>query len=361
MTDLKGLIAANASESLAIGGFLIGLAFGYLTQRANFCTMGSIANWITIHDARGMRSWALAAAIAIVAVALLTHTGVLDLKLTNYTSPRLNWAANILGGLMFGVGMVLAGGCASRNLVLAGAGDVRSGLTLLVTSLFASMTNGGVLGPVRAGLESLTAFTLPMSSQRLTDMASAMGATPSVSGLALPLLIALALVVKCFSDKPFRTSRRHLAIGIGIGLLVAASWALTGLAYDELADRVHAPVALSFVKPSADMFDWLERSTALGLPGFGVASVFGTFAGGALSAFLHRRFHLIAFANLADTVRHMAGAALMGTGGVLALGCSIGQGISGLSTLAIGSVLSASAIVAGTILGVRLLQKNEDE
>ena len=147
MTDLKGLIAANASESLAIGGFLIGLAFGYLTQRANFCTMGSIANWITIHDARGMRSWALAAAIAIVAVALLTHMGVLDLKQTNYTSPRLNWAANILGGLMFGVGMVLAGGCASRNLVLAGAGDVRSGLTLLVTSLFASMTNGGVLGP----------------------------------------------------------------------------------------------------------------------------------------------------------------------------------------------------------------------
>ena len=100
---------------------------------------------------------------------------------------------------------------------------------------------------------------------------------------------------------------------------------------------------------------------ALGLPGFGVASVFGTFAGGALSAFIHRRFHLIAFANLADTVRHMAGAALMGIGGVLALGCSIGQGISGLSTLAIGSILSAGAIVAGTILGVRLLQKNEDE
>ncbi|MEQ1577243.1 MAG: YeeE/YedE family protein [Hyphomicrobium sp.] len=356
MTDLKTFLAAHSANSLAAGGFLIGLAFGYLTQRANFCIMGSIANWVTIKDARGMRSWVLAAAIAIMAVAVLSYSGLLDINQSIYTTARLNWATHIIGGLMFGVGMVLAGGCASRNLVLAGTGDLRSGLTLLVTSLFAAMTIGGVLAPLRAGLENLTAFTLPMPSQRLTDMASAMGATESVSGLALPFLIALTLLVKCLSDEPFRTSRRHLAIGFGVGLLVTASWLLTGLAFDELADRVQPPVALSFVKPSADMFGWLERSTALGIPGFGVASVFGTFAGGALSAYLNRRLHLIAFADLADTLRHLAGAALMGFGGVMALGCSVGQGISGVSTLAIGSILAAGSIVAGNIAGLRLLQ-----
>jgi uncharacterized protein len=359
MIELRGFLAAHAPESLAIGGFLTGGAFGYLTQWANFCTMGSTAGWITLNDKRGLRAWALAAAIAMLAVAGLVHLGALDLSRSMYTPPRLNWAASILGGLMFGVGMVLAGGCASRNLVRAGAGDLRSALTLLVTCLFAAMTMGGILGPARAELERMTAIALPMPSQRLTDMTAAMGSDGSTLNLAIPLIIALALAAICFSDKPFRTSRRHLAIGVGIGLLVAASWALTGLAFDEMADRVQPPVALSFVKPSADMFDWLERSTALGFPGFGVASVFGTFAGGALAAYLNRRFHLIAFADRADTLRHMAGAALMGVGGVLALGCSIGQGISGLSTLALGSILATASIVAGTVLGLKWMQANE--
>ena len=359
MQDLSIYLATHATSSLAVGGFLIGLAFGYLTQRANFCIMGSITSWITLKDARGMRAWMLAAAIAIVAVAALSHAGILDLQRTIYTPPRINWAASIGGGLMFGVGMVFAGGCASRNLVRAGAGDLRSALTLLVTSLFASMTMGGALGPLRAEIEHMTALTLPMQSQRLTDIAGSMMGSNTTIDLLLPAAIAFVFFVKCFTDEPFRTSRRHLAIGIGVGLLVSASWALTSVAYDEFAPRLQAPHGLSFVKPSADMFDWLERATALGVPGFGVASVFGTFAGGALAAFTTGRFHLIAFADRADTLRHMAGAALMGVGGVLALGCSIGQGISGLSTLALGSVLAAGSIIAGTLLGLKLLQHSE--
>ena len=162
MTELKEFLTSNAAESLAIGGFLIGLAFGYLTHRANYCTMGSIANWITIHDARGMRSWALAAAIAIVTVSLMAHTGILDLTHSIYTAPRLNWLAQIVGGLIFGLGMVLAGGCASRNVVRAGGGDLRAGITVAVASLFASITNSGVLGPARAALEHSTAMTMPL-------------------------------------------------------------------------------------------------------------------------------------------------------------------------------------------------------
>ena len=358
MQDLSLYLASHAVNSLAIGGFLIGLAFGYLTGRGNFCVMGSIASWITIKDARGMRSWMLAAAIAILAVMVMSRAGILDLQRTLYTAPRLNWASSILGGLMFGVGMVLAGGCASRNLVRAGAGDLRSGLTLVVTSLFASMTMGGALGPLRTEFERVTAMTLSMPSQRLPDMASAMMGSGPTAELVLPLVIAVAFLVKCFTDEPFRNSRRHLAIGIGVGLLVSAAWALTSMAHDEFATRIQSPHGLSFVKPSADMFDWLERATALGVPGFGVTSVFGTFAGGALAAWSTRRFHVISFADRADTLRHMAGAALMGIGGVLALGCSIGQGISGVSTLALGSILAAGSIVAGTVLGVKLLSED---
>lgn len=359
MTELKEFLTNNAAESLAIGGFLIGLAFGYLTHRANYCTMGSIANWITIQDARGMRSWTLAAAIAIVGVSLMAYTGVVDLTHSFYTAPRINWAAQIIGGLIFGFGMVLAGGCASRNVVRAGGGDLRAAITIAVASLFASITNNGVLGPVRAAIEQSTAMTMPLATQRMTDMAASMGATSIVSNIGLPLLIALALVVKCFTDEPFRQSRRHLAVGIGLGLLVTAAWALTGLAYDELADRVQPPTGLSFVKPAADTFDWLQRSTALGLPGFGVATIFGTFAGASLSAFWNGRFQIMTYADRADTVRNLTGAALMGIGGVLALGCSIGQGISGVATLSLGSMLAAAAIVAGNILGIRVLQIQE--
>jgi len=357
MTDLKIYLAANASLCLAIGGLLIGLAFGALTQRANFCTMGSIASWITLDDARGLRAWALAVAIATGAVAILTAYGALDPALTMYASPRLNWVTNSLGGLMFGFGMVLAGGCASRNLVRAGAGDLRSALTLLVTCLFATMTLGGILGPLRASLEQWTAITLPMPTQRLPDMMSGM-VGPSAD-LVLPLTISLILFAVCFADKPFRTSRRHLAIGVGVGALVAGSWAITGLAYDEFAERIHLPVSLSFVKPSADAFDWLERYTALGMPGFAVASVFGTFLGGALTAYAGGRFRLMAFADKNDTLRHMAGAALMGIGGVLAAGCSIGQGISGLSTLSIGSILATGGIIGGTVIGIKWLQDGD--
>jgi uncharacterized membrane protein YedE/YeeE len=269
-----------------------------------------------------------------------------------------------MGGLMFGFGMVLAGGCASRNLVRAGAGDLRAALALLVLALFAYMAVGGVLGPWRAGLEAATAVDLPGGGKSLaaivayaTDAKTADASSGAAGEGGLALLVAGALLIYCFRSAEFRRSRLHILSGLGVGLTVVAGWALTGLAFDEFAAAPRNPVSLSFVKPTGDAIEWLERYTALGAPSFGAATVFGTLLGAFLTAALTRRFALATFKDPADTARNLFGAALMGFGGVMTLGCTIGQGVTGLSTLAPGSLIAVAAIVAGVVLGLRTLER----
>jgi len=281
-----------------------------------------------------------------------------------YRSARLNWAGNVAGGLMFGFGMVLAGGCASRNLVRAGAGDLRAALSLLVLGLFAYMAVGGIFGPWRAALETATAVDLPGGGKSLGDIASYVAdakiadasSGPSGEG-GIALLVAGALLFYCFKSAEFRRSRMHILSGLGVGAAVIAGWALTGLAYDEFAAAPHNPVSLSFVKPTGDAMEWLQRYTALGIPGFGVATVLGTLLGAFVAATLTGRFALATFKDPSDTLRNLTGAALMGVGGVMALGCTIGQGVTGLSTLAPGSFIAVAAIVAGAVLGLKTLER----
>jgi hypothetical protein len=149
----------------------------------------------------------------------------------------------------------------------------------------------------------------------------------------------------------------HILSGLGGGAAVIAGWALTGLAYDEFALSPHNPVSLSFVKPTGDAMEWLERSTALGAPGFGAAAVLGTLLGTFSAAALTGRLALATFKDPGDTLRNLAGAALMGVGGVMALGCTIGQGVTGLSTLAPGSLIAVAAIVGGAVLGLKALER----
>jgi uncharacterized membrane protein YedE/YeeE len=263
----------------------------------------------------------------------------------------LNWSGHVLGGLMFGAGLVLAGGCASRNLVRAGAGDLRALLILIVVGLFSYIAIGGVLGPARADLEEATSIPLSSSSQGLADVLGLAGARPLVAFLAAGFIAAW-----CLASAPFRSSRLHVLSGLGVGLAVTAGWALTGLAFDEMSAKPLNPVSLSFVKPTGDTLDWLARSTALGLPKFGTSSVIGVFLGSLTSALAAGRFRLATFHDTADTLRSLGGAALMGIGGVMALGCSIGQGVTGLSTLALGSFFALGAIIAGAVFALRVLE-----
>ena len=165
------------------------------------------------------------------------------------------------------------------------------------------------------------------------------------------------MLVYCFGGAGFRTSPVHIWSGIGIGLCAVAGWALTGLAFDEMSDRPTQPISLTYVRPTADAIEWLERYTAARLPGFGVATVFGAILGAFLVAVAKGRYRVTGFADTSDMLRSLMGAMLMGVGGVMALGCTIGQGITGVSTLALGSFLTFAAIVTGGVAGVKALER----
>ncbi len=361
MAALRETIAGHAPVWLAAGGLLIGMVFGYIVFRTNFCTMGSISDIVSFGDYRRFRAWLLAGATAIIGAQLLDAAGVVALSKSMYLGANLNWLGHILGGLMFGYGMVFAGGCASRNLARVGAGDLRSLLTLVVMGLFAYMAIGGLLGPVRDFIERMTSIGLGATKIKAQGLGNFVGAvmpgTPVTINLALAAILAAAMVFYCFKDESFRTSRIHILSGIGIGLCVVAGWALTGLAFDDMADRPAPPISLTFVRPTADSIEWLQRFTAGMMPGFGVTTVFGAILGSFVAAKSMGRFQLTTFANVADTKRSLFGAMLMGLGGVMALGCTVGQAITGISTLALGSFLTFAGIVAGGVMGMKRMEQ----
>jgi uncharacterized membrane protein YedE/YeeE len=359
MPPLRDAILQNAPLVLALGGLLIGFLFGLAVYRTNYCAMGSLSDIHNFGDYRRFRAWVLAAATALVGASLLEGLGVVDLGRSMYLAPTLNWAGHLAGGLIFGVGMVLAGGCPSRNLARAGGGDLRALLTLVVLGLVAFMTIGGVLAPARAALEGATSVRLGTApSQGLGALLGAhAGLAPGLAKTAVAALIAAGALAYCFADGKFRKSAVHVASGLAVGLLVVLGWALTGLAYDEMAARPTPPISLTYIRPVGDTLQWLALYTATPMPGFGVTSVLGALAGACAAAAGMGRFRLTTFADAGDTVRNLLGAALMGVGGVMALGCTVGQAVTGVSTLALGSFLTFATIVAGGFLGLRLLER----
>ena len=361
MESIKELFVANSAVSLALGGLIIGFVFGFVVYRTNFCTMGSLSDILNFEDYKRFRSWLLAIALAIIGVQLLYLAGATDLSKAMHPTPTLNWLGNIIGGAIFGFGMVFAGGCTSRNLVRAGGGDIRSLIVLIVVGIFAYMTIGGIFGLARSELESMTQINLAesgMQSQGMGEILSVLTGIDAVISLWLVVaLFAGGLLIYCLMDKGFRSSPSHIIAGVVVGLCVIAGWALTGLSYDEFADRTQNPMSLSYVRPSGDFLEYLMRFTAEVIPTFGVATVIGALVGAFVAAKSMGRFQLTTFADTGDTLRNLGGAALMGTGGVLALGCTIGQGITGLSTLAIGSLITFVMIVVGGIVGLKTMER----
>ena len=346
---------------LACGGLAIGLAFGWTVYRTNFCVMGALSDIHNLKDYRRARAWILAIVVALLSVQLLRRFGGLPLDRAMYLAPTLNWFGHALGGATFGFGMVLTGGCPTRNMVRFGAGDLRAMVVLVIVAVAGYATLGGIIAPARDALEQLTALDL----RRVGMTTQSMGSFAALTGLAaaarFDLIFAVALAVGgllyVFRDEAFVSSRVHIASGLIVGLLVAAGWALTGLTYDEFAKQPTAPISLTFIRPLGDTLDWLQRFTAIPWPGFGIASVVGTLIGGCMASLFAGRFRVLGFADTADLKRNLQGAALMGIGGAMALGCTIGQGVTGLSTLAIGSLITTAALIAGGRWGLRYLER----
>lgn len=361
LDGIREIVLEAPGFHITVWGMVLGLIFGFVVYRTNYCAMGSISDIVSFGDYRRFRSWVLAGAVAMIGVYFLQTNEVTDVSSSMYLRSDFLWLGNVVGGLMFGFGMVFAGGCVTKNIVRAGSGDLRSLVVLIVTGLFAYMTIGGLLGLVRTTLFGPTSIDLSasgMETQSIGAFLSAFGGMEAeTANLVAMVAVAAIMLIYCFKSKEFRAAPAHITAGLVIGLCVIAGWFLTGLASDEFADVQVDPASFTFVRPTGDTLEYLMRFTALGPPSFGVITLFGTLIGATIAAISMGRFRWSTFADVKDTRRNLFGAAIMGIGGVLAFGCTVGQSITGVSTLAIGSFITFATIVIGGYLGVHQLNK----
>jgi hypothetical protein len=355
------MIRDNSAWSLAVGGLVIGLATGAIVRMTNFCSMGALADIHNFGNSNRFRAWMLALAVAILGVLVVNQGLGVDFSRSMYRPAMLPIGGAIIGGLLFGIGMVFAGGCVTRNLVRIGGGDLRALVVVLLTGIVAYASIGGLLAPLRMNLVAplqmdLGAAGLP--SQGIDSVVAAASGLPDAMAWNITALVcATVLAAWIFSSAAFRRSAMDIWAGLLIGLVITAGWALTGLAYDEFAATPAPLESLTFVRPAGDLVNWIMRYTAVPVPDFGITTALGTILGSAAVALGQRRFHLAGFSDSADVARSLGAAVLMGIGGVLALGCTFGQGITGLSTLALGSLLATASLIAGGFLGLRLLER----
>lgn len=357
------------------GGFAIAFVFGFVASKANFCTMGALSDIVNMGHWSRMRMWLLAIAVAVAGTTALRWGAHVDLAKAVPMRPSLSWLSLLVGGFLFGVGMTLAGGCANKNLLRLGGGSVRSLVVLVFMGIAAYMTLKGLfaqwraswLDPVRVDLGALG-----WSDQSLaTAAARGLGLEPRLALLAVAAVLVLALLVFVFKDARFRANRVQVLAGVALGATIVAGWYLTGhLGFGEspetleevyFATNTRTLESLSLVAPVAYSLEllmlWTDKSLRMS---FGIASVAGMVVGALTYALKAGKFRWEGFASMADLRNQLVGGVLMGFGGVTALGCTVGQGLSGLSTLALGSFIAVGAIVAGSIATLRVMLWNAE-
>jgi uncharacterized protein len=337
------------ANTVILAGLLIGLVYGSVGLLSGFCLMSSLRGWWAQGDSRLVRTYALALGVAIAATQLLAARQVVDLGKSIYLQPTFSAPLMFFGGVLFGYGMVLSNGCGSRALVLLGRGNLRSLVVVIVLGVVAQMTLKGLIAPGRIFALQWTQVTSPVTS--LPALLSKVGVSEALARTLVVSVVSAALIIFAFAHAPFQRAWGQIAAGIIVGLLVAAGWFATG--YLGADDFNPVPVtSLTFVAPIADTLQYAMLSTGLTL-NFGIVTVTGVFVGSLATALATQRFHLEGYTSPSHMLRSITGAALMGAGGATALGCSVGQGLTGLSTLALASFVAVAGIFLGTAIGLR--------
>ena len=331
-------------------GLVLGIALGFAARYGRFCTLGAIEDAVYGRDTRRLRAWILAAAIAIAGVTALELFADLDVSRSIYAGTRIEWGGALVGGLLFGLGMALVGTCGFGTLLRLGGGDLKALLTFLVVALTAMMAMRGFIGLARVWLlDPLSFFVTGATSQRLPDLLGLGGA----AGRVLPFVIATAIAVAACAHVGFLRSPRSLATGLAIGIIVVLGWWATGVAgFDPFESR--RVESFTFVAPLGETLLYAMLASAL-RPDFPIGAVLGVIIGAFLAAKATGQFRWEAPDDAREVKRHLLGAVLMGSGGVAALGCTIGQGVSGVSTLSVESLIAIASILAGARLGLYLL------
>jgi len=328
-------------------GLGLGFAFGFVARRGRFCTLGAIEDSVYANDTRRLRTWLLAIGVAIIGVHLLEMFGDLDLTKSIYTGSRLELGGLIIGGLIFGFGMALNGTCGMGTLRQIGGGDLRAVITFLVMGVTAMMTMRGLTGVVRVAVTDPLAVNLGSSgTQRLPELAGLSGHATTIAAV----VIGLAIAAFAFTHRDFRATPRFAITGALIGLIIVAGWWATGVVgYDSFdARRIES---FTFVGPLGETVLYAMLSTALQID-FPIGAVIGFIAGAFVAAMIDGTFRWQIPANAAELKRRLIGAFMMGFGGITALGCTIGQGVTGISTLSVGSVIAIASIVLGARVGL---------
>ena len=324
--------------------------------------------------------------MAILGVTALETLGMVNLSATypSYRAGQLLWAEHLLGGFSFGIGMTLASGCGNKCLVRLGGGNLKSVMVMLVIGVIAYF----MVNPFPGSDQTL--FTLlfydwirPLAvdlgaSQDLGTLVA--GDAAGTARLVIGGVLVLAILVFVFKSTEFRGSLDNILGGLVVGLAVLAAWYVTSSVqinadgelyslggyyeeWDMLADteegkpalgRPLKPQSFTFINPMGQTVGYVARGLDPSLLTFGVMAFIGVIAGSLLWSFLTSSFRFEWFSSFRDFVTHLVGAILMGFGGVLALGCTIGQGITGISTLAVGSFIAFFAIVLGSALTMKV-------
>jgi len=342
---------------VAMLSFLVGIIFGAVVNKTNFCTMGAVSDWVNMGNKGRLRAWLLAIGIAILVTQALQYKNLIDLSSATYLTPNFGWLGYLSGGFLFGVGMTLASGCVNRTLVRVGGGNLKALVVMILIGLSAYMTMRGLLALVKINVIDVTNINLAaheISDQGIgTLVGKALGidSTPLFHAI-VALVFGGGLVVFALVGTELRRSFNNILAGVSIGLIIPAGWYITGvIGFDDFE-----PLRLesfTFTGPAAEQLMYLMTFTGSTI-NFGIAAVFGVILGSFLYVILTGKFRLETFTDRADMIRHMIGGVLMGFGGVLALGCTIGQGITGMSTLALGSLMALASIIFGSALTMKI-------
>ena len=348
------------------GFFLIALVMGVVISRTNFCTMGAVSDWVNLNDFGRLGAWLLAVAVAMAGVTVLEWTALIDVDSSRppYRSPTFAWLRYVLGGLMFGVGMTLAGGCVSKNLVRLGGGNMKSLFTIVVAAFFAYLMTKTAFFEVAfynwIHPLSVDLAALGVANQDIGSILSALVPIFDPVSVRWVFTVGITALVIWFvvETRGIRGNLANVVSGVVIGAAVAGGWFLTagplGLEWAEAAAWADTPPvgvgvqSFTFVNPLGEYVSLsLEPGNAATLVTVGMLAAFGLIVGSFFDSLFSRQFRISWFASFGDFVSNVIGGVLMGTGGVLALGCTIGQGVSGLATLAIGSILVLVSIIFG--------------
>ena len=362
---MQAVLEPNSLAQIVVwGGLLLGLLLGVVGQATRFCVRGAIADWIQLRSPGRMVSWLLAIAVGALAVQGLLAAGLFDGSRSIYWGERLPWLSALLGGAMFGYGMILAGGCPQRCLVKAGQGNLRALVTLVLVAIVSLMTLRGAFAALR--VTGLDAVSVSLAGSQ--DLGALLGRTLPLSPTGLRLLIAAGLTAAVLAlawRVRAQLKPAHWWGGVAVGLLLATAFWLTGhlgflaehpetLEPAWLGTQSKRPEGLSFSAPLAHTLDlltlWSDKAT---VATFGVTVSLGVLLGSFVMARLRGDFRLESFQTPGELGASAGGALLMGFGGITALGCSIGNGVTGLAMLSAGALLATIGICAGAWLALR--------